>query len=90
MTVQQGKNLKVAIVHDWMLLGGAERVVEQLLLMYPNAPLYTSCLSREWQQKLKGRRVITGYLNWWPFVKVRKFVPFLRAHWFESSPAVLR
>ncbi len=77
-------DLKVAIVHDWMLLGGAERVVEQLLSMYPDAPLYTSCMSREWRQKLAGRTVKTGYLNRWPFTKLRKFIPFLRAKWFEG------
>lgn len=75
---------KVAIVHDWMLLGGAEKVVEQLLLMYPEAPLYTSCISPMWQEKLKNRTVITGYLNGWFFKKIRKFVPFLRQRWFEK------
>ena len=28
--------MKVAIVHDFMIGGGAERVVEQLLEMYPS------------------------------------------------------
>ena len=74
---------KIAIVHDWMLLGGAEMVVKELLDMYPDAPLYTSCISPEWQQKLKDRTVITGYLNKPLFVKLRKFVPFLRQIWFS-------
>jgi len=75
--------MRVAIVHDWMLLGGAEMVVKELVDMYPNAPLYTSYISDEWQQKLKDRTVITGYLNKPFFVKIRKFVPFLRQHWFS-------
>jgi len=75
--------LRVAIVHDWMLLGGAEMVVAELLHMYPNAPLYTSCINADWQQKLQGRTVITGYLNKPFFFNIRKFVPFLRQHWFS-------
>ena len=74
----------MAIVHDWMLLGGAEKVVEQLLIMYPDAPLYTSCISPRWQEKLADRDVITGYLNGWLFKKIRKFVPFLRQKWFST------
>ncbi len=76
--------LRVAIVHDWMLMGGAEKVVEQLLEMYPDAPLYTSCMSNEWYQKLQHRTLIMGYLDWPLFRKIRKFVPFLRQRWFES------
>ncbi|MCR5723548.1 MAG: glycosyltransferase [Treponema sp.] len=34
--------MKVAIVHDWLVnYGGAERVVESLLSLYPNADIYT-------------------------------------------------
>lgn len=77
---------RVAIVHDWMLLGGAEKVVEQLLQMYPDAPLYTSCMSEAWYQKLATteRPIIMGYLDWAFMRKIRKFVPFLRQRWFES------
>ena len=36
-------NMKVALVHDYLReYGGAERVVEVLHEMYPQAPLYTS------------------------------------------------
>ena len=34
--------MKVAIVHDWLVnYGGAERVVEQMLKIYPDADIYT-------------------------------------------------
>ena len=34
--------MKTAIVHDWLVnYGGAERVVEQMLLLYPDADIYT-------------------------------------------------
>lgn len=34
--------MKTAIVHDWLVnYGGAERVIEQMLLLYPDADIYT-------------------------------------------------
>ena len=34
--------MKVAIVHDWLVTyGGAERVLEQMLLIYPEADLFS-------------------------------------------------
>src|SRR3989344_6971363 len=36
------KELKVALVHDWILgLGGAERTLKVLHEMFPEAPIYT-------------------------------------------------
>jgi glycosyltransferase involved in cell wall biosynthesis len=75
--------LKVAIVHDWFVGGGAERVVYELHKMYPDAPIYTSYCSPQWRQKLAGTQVITSYMQRWPFSKLRKFLPPLRAHWFS-------
>lgn len=73
---------KVAIVHDWFLEGGAEKVVLELHRMYPEAPIYTSYCSPAWRQKLNDK-VVTGYLQHWPFSRLRKFLPVLRQHWFE-------
>lgn len=48
--------MKVALVHDWLnQIGGAEDVLENLMAMYPERPLYTSLYWREkmpahWQQ----------------------------------------
>lgn len=70
---------KVAIVHDWLVGGGAELVVEQLHKLYPEAPIYTSYASNEWRQRLDGK-VITGWLQ--HLGRVRKFIPFLRIWWF--------
>jgi glycosyltransferase involved in cell wall biosynthesis len=75
--------VKVAIVHDWFVGGGAERVVYKLHKMYPQAPIYTAYCSPEWQQKLSGTKVITSYMQHWPFSKMRKFLPVLRAIWFS-------
>jgi glycosyltransferase involved in cell wall biosynthesis len=40
--------MKVAIVHDFLLqMGGAEKVVETLHLMFPEAPIYTSAFDSD-------------------------------------------
>jgi glycosyltransferase involved in cell wall biosynthesis len=75
--------LKVAIVHDWLYGGGAELVVEQLHKIYPKAPIYTSYCSKEWRKRLDNK-VVTGYLQYWPFSKLRKFIPVLRILWFTG------
>ncbi len=73
--------LKVAIVHDWLVSGGAEQVVLALHQMFPNAPIYTSYSTDEWRTKLDNK-VITGMLQHLPFSTLRKFIPFLRIWWF--------
>lgn len=75
-------NPKIAIVCDWLIGGGAERVVAELHKLYPDAPIYTSYATKRWQEELDGK-VITGYLQKWPFSKLRKFIPPLRALWFS-------
>lgn len=76
------KPLKVAIVHDWLIGGGAERVVYVLHQMFPDAPIYTSYCTDEWRQKMDGK-VVTGFLQKKPFSRLRKFIPFLRIWWFS-------
>ena len=73
---------RIAIVCDWLYGGGAEKVVEQLHRMYPDAPIYTSYCSDEWRTRLDGK-VVTGYLQHWPFAQARKFLPLLRQWWFR-------
>ncbi|MCA9348050.1 glycosyltransferase [Candidatus Saccharibacteria bacterium] len=72
---------KIAIVHDWIYGGGAEKVVEQLHTLYPEAPIYTSYCSDNWRKRLDNK-VITGYLQHPPFRQLRKFLPLLRQWWF--------
>ena len=74
---------KVAIVHDWLIGGGAEQVVLELHKIFPDAPIYTSYAKKEWREKLDNK-VVTGYLQKWPFSKLRKFLPLLRIYWFKS------
>lgn len=75
------ENPRVAIVHDWLVGGGAERVVGELHRMYPEAPIYTSYATDVWRARLDDK-VVTGWLQFWPFSQLRKFIPFLRIWWF--------
>lgn len=72
--------LKVAIVHDWLVGGGAEKVVLELHRMFPDAPIYTSYATDEWRKRLDDK-VVTGWLQ--KFGKLRKFLVLGRIHWFE-------
>lgn len=75
------KQPNVAIVHDWLIGGGAERVTYELHRLYPDAPIYTSYCSDEWRKRLDNK-VVTGFLQRWPFSRLRKFLPVLRIWWF--------
>ncbi len=72
------KKPRVAIVHDWLVGGGAERVVESLHHLYPEAPIYTSYATDEWRKRLDNK-VVTGWLQ--HLGPLRKFIPFLRILW---------
>ena len=78
------RGLKVAIVHDWMVGGGAEQVVWQLHQLFPKAPIYTSYCAEQWHKKLAPAKVVTGFLQYWPFSSLRKYIPFLRIWWFSK------
>lgn len=42
------KGLRVALVHDWLnQMGGAENVLEELVALFPGAPVYTSMYGPE-------------------------------------------
>lgn len=77
------KSPRVAIVADWIIGGGAERVVQELHELYPDAPIYASYATAEWRKQLDNK-VVTGYLQKWPFSHLRKFVGILRIRWYRS------
>jgi glycosyltransferase involved in cell wall biosynthesis len=46
--MNEARSLKVALVHDWMnQIGGAEDVLEALVELFPNAPIFTSLYDPE-------------------------------------------
>jgi glycosyltransferase involved in cell wall biosynthesis len=79
--VKDIKELKVAIVHDWLYGGGAELVVEQLHKLFPDAPIYASFCTDEWRQRLDNK-VVTGFLQRQPFRKFYKYLGFLRIWYY--------
>jgi len=78
--------MRVAIVHDWLTnLGGAERVVESLHEMFPDAPIYTSVYVSEKLPLLKNAKIVTSFLQHWPLArKKHQLYPMLRTLAFES------
>lgn len=69
-----------AIVHDWLpVYAGAERVLEQMLEVLPDARLYSliEFLSEEDRQFLDGRDVETSFIQRLPFSKskYRSYLP---------------
>lgn len=71
-------NMKIAIVHDFLLkLGGAERVVKVLADMYPNAPIYTLLYDEDTVSSVfPASRVRTSFLQNYPLF-IRKKYRFL-------------
>jgi glycosyltransferase involved in cell wall biosynthesis len=62
---------KVALVHDWMnQIGGAEDVLEALVDLYPNAPIYTSLYAPE--------RMPAHWKNWDIRTNLIDKLPFAR------------
>lgn len=78
------KHSKIVLVADWITItGGAEKVIENFHKLYPEAPIYTSFCSDTWRTRLDNK-VVTGYLQHWPFSAARRFLPLLRQWWFRS------
>jgi glycosyltransferase involved in cell wall biosynthesis len=66
--------VRVAIVHDWLVTyAGAERVLEQILLEYPEADLYSlvDFMPEAERRFLGGRPVRTSFLQHVPFARRR-------------------
>lgn len=62
--------MKVAIIHDWLVVdGGAEKVLQELLIVYPEADLYTTVfhLPEEKRHFLNGKIPKTTFVQRLPF-----------------------
>jgi glycosyltransferase involved in cell wall biosynthesis len=67
-----GGEVRVAIVHDWLVeVGGAEKVLGELLKVFPNAAVFAllDVIPREERAFLRGRPVATSFLQKIPGVK---------------------
>ena len=70
--VRRITGLRVAIVHEWLeTFAGSERVLEQLLLCFPNADLFAvvDFMSERERGFLRGRRVQTTLIQRLPFAR---------------------
>ena len=66
--------MKVAIIHDWLVTyAGAEKVLEQLLVIYPDAEIYTMVdfIAEDDRAFLRGCKVNTSFIQSLPFAKSR-------------------
>jgi glycosyltransferase involved in cell wall biosynthesis len=73
---------RMAIVHDWLTdPGGAEQVLRQMLIAYPEADLYTVCdfLPEKYRGLLRGRKPVTTFIQKLPFAKklYRSYLPLM-------------
>lgn len=74
--------MRVAIVHDWLVTyAGAERVLEQMLAVYPDADLFSliDFVPQQERAFLGRRRVRTSFLQRLPGVRrrYRSFLPLM-------------
>ncbi|KKP69804.1 hypothetical protein A2X44_05025 [candidate division CPR3 bacterium GWF2_35_18] len=79
--------MKVAIVHDFLnQYGGAERVVEAIKMIYPEAPIYTSFFEPEkLPERMRSWQVITPNFKKIPLIRrFSKQYTFLLPLAFES------
>lgn len=71
--------MRVAIVHDWLVTyAGSERVVEQLLALFPQADVFSliDFLPAAERRFLAGKKVTTSFLQQIPLAR-RKYPNFL-------------
>lgn len=74
--------MKVAVVVDWLTVySGAERVVEQILQLYPEADLFSliDFLQDDERAFLKGKQATTSFIQRMPFARTRyrSYLPFM-------------
>lgn len=66
--------MKIAIIHDWLTVyAGAERVLEQLLKIYPRADIFTvvDFLPKSDRAFLEGHNITTSIIQKLPFARAR-------------------
>lgn len=74
--------MKTAVVHDWLVTyAGAERALEQILLLYPDADLFAlvDFLPQEQRSFILNKNAHTSFIQSLPFAKrkYRSYLPFM-------------
>ena len=70
--------MKVAIVHDWLTnYGGAERVLQAICSLFPDAPVYTVVYDEKKMHRYFGdKKIYTSYIQKMP-LGVKKYTSYL-------------
>jgi glycosyltransferase involved in cell wall biosynthesis len=71
---------KIAIVHDWFItFAGSERVIEQLLQVFPEADLFSlmDFMPESDRGFLRGKPIRTSFLQTFPFLNKKNYRNFL-------------
>lgn len=69
---------KIAIVHDYIKeYGGAERVLEELHKLYPDAPIYTAFYIKDSKayKRFEGAKIIPAWVHYVPFFGAKLHSP---------------
>jgi glycosyltransferase involved in cell wall biosynthesis len=72
--------VKVAIVHDWLVVsGGAEKVLEQIIQCFPDADLFSLVDFLEDRAPVCGKPVTTSFIQHLPFARrhYRGYLPLM-------------
>lgn len=74
--------MKIAVVHDWLVVyGGAEKVLEQILNIYPEADLFAlvDFLDEDKRDFIKDKKVKTSFIQRLPKAKTkyRNYLPLM-------------
>jgi len=77
-----GMKMKVAVIHEWLMAyAGSERVLEQILLCYPDADLYAMVdfIPSGGREFLLGKTATTSFIQNLPFSrsKCRLYLPLM-------------
>lgn len=75
-------SMRVAIVHDWLTVyGGAERVLEQIIEIFPDADIFTlfDFLPEDSRGFIQNKRIQTSFIQRLPLArkKYRLYLPFM-------------
>lgn len=78
--------MKIALVYDHVnKIGGAERIVESLHELYPEAPIYTAVYNPQTAPWAKKYTVVTSFMQKLPWAKLyHELYPILPTFAFES------
>ncbi|RZT00750.1 Glycosyltransferase involved in cell wall bisynthesis [Duganella sp. CF402] len=82
MTKEDGRPVRVAIVHEWLTVyAGAERVLEQMLMCYPEADLFAilDFVPENERAFMMGKKPVTTFIQKLPFAqkKYRGYLPLM-------------